>query len=282
MRGPLGAHVVRCAEGGRVVDDRAATEAAAGDELHLALGGGLGSQGVEIEEPGLLAAVEVALVVEATGLEDDDVEPGRGEHPGRRTAAGTAADHHHVAGQVRVTGDGQRGDRRGRRVGADAERAGIAHPVPQGRAAGHVVGEQGGALEALEECALRADAGVRQRQQDRLALRLAELREPSRPPGQCEPEGTGVPRVEERLELAHLAGARVGLRDPEGQLVRSDLGRGRDPVAAGGERVGDETHRPDLPRGERHGPTVGPVMETREDFADSLVVLKGTDPSALS
>jgi hypothetical protein len=151
--GPLLTDVVGRPERRRVVHDGAAAEAAAREEGDLAVGRRLRCERVEVEEPRLLAAVEVALVVVVARLEDDDVEAGRGQDAGRRAAAGAGADDDHVTGELRVRGRPQRGQLRRRYVVAGAERSRIAHRVPDRRSAAKVVGKERRTLERPEESA---------------------------------------------------------------------------------------------------------------------------------
>ena len=128
---PFLAHLVGCAERGRVVDDGAAAEARAGEQPDALVVAGLRRAQVESCCRAVTSeTVEVGVVVIAAHLEDDDVEPGRGEHAGRGAPTRARADDNDVAAEVRIGGDLERlqGLRRG--VGLLAERTREAHRLP--------------------------------------------------------------------------------------------------------------------------------------------------------
>ena len=92
VRGPLLAHVVGRPERGRVVDGRAAAEAAARQQADaLVVRRGAPAVHVHAAVALELAAVEVLVVVVAARLEHDHVEAGRRQHAGRRAAARSRA-----------------------------------------------------------------------------------------------------------------------------------------------------------------------------------------------
>src|SRR4029077_1391350 len=89
---------------GRVVDDGAAAETAAGNQGDRAVGGGgVSPLEVQLAHHGKLELIEVGLVVVAALLQYDDVLPGRRQLARYDTATSTGSDHDRVAGQRRVT-----------------------------------------------------------------------------------------------------------------------------------------------------------------------------------
>src|SRR5437764_59908 len=87
LRGPLGSDLLRRRERGRVIDDRAAAEARAGDQRNALIDRAARRRLVVTGDRGELGAVEVLIVVIATGLDHDHVEPGARQPGGRGPAA---------------------------------------------------------------------------------------------------------------------------------------------------------------------------------------------------
>ena len=221
---PSSCHSARTSSGvrndGRVVDDRAATEAGTRDQADaLVVGRRRAAAAVEAPEAGPLGAVEVALRPVAARLEHDDVEPRRREHGRGDASARARADHADVALQLEPAADVERLEARRGRVVAHPERPRVADLLP---AAGKHVRERERRLpQRLEAGAHQRDRAVAPGTQHGLAPSLREPREPGQP--RAEEQLQPLPlrerqivleRVEDRRRHALLDGSRgEGLAD---------------------------------------------------------------------
>ena len=171
---PLCPYLVRRPERRRVVDDRPTAQAGPGDQADpLVVRRRRPAAAVEAPEAGPLGAVEVAFRPVAARLEDDDVEPGGGEHGRRDTPAGARADHTDVALELEPPGAVQRLEARCRRVVARPERPRVADLLPP--AGEHVRVRERRLPERLEAGAHQRDGAVAPPAQHGLP---AGLREP--------------------------------------------------------------------------------------------------------
>ena len=133
---PLRSDVVGRPERRRVVDDRAAAEAGAGDQADaLVVGRRRPATAVEAPEAGPLGAVEVALRPVAARLEHDDVQPRRREHGRGDAPARARADHTDVALQLQPGTDVERREARRGRVVARLRAVRGSRSPPTGREA---------------------------------------------------------------------------------------------------------------------------------------------------
>ena len=116
MVGPFLTQPIRSAEAGRVVDQGAATKAAAGDQRDRRVGGRREpALVVELSHHGELELVEVGLVVITPFLQHDHVLACRGELGRHHATACTRTDHDRVAAQRGVTVECRGSDALGRR-----------------------------------------------------------------------------------------------------------------------------------------------------------------------
>ncbi len=252
---PLRAHVVRRPERGRVVDGRAAAEAGAGQQPDALIGGRHAAAG-RVQPPVALelAAVEVLVVVVAAGLEDDDVQPGGRQHGRGGAAARARADHAHVAVEHGVAVDGKRLQSACAAARQPAQRPAVAHGLPGGirtaaRPGDEVVHDEHRAPQRLERGTAEREPAVAPRQQRALALTGGQRRESPRPPGQ----GGGAERRERQRERAAIRRPRRPRHGLEDRFGDAELGRRRQTVAAGRERVADRVERPPPARAQREG-----------------------------
>ena len=193
---PLREHVVRRAEGGRVVDDGAAAQARAGDQRDaLVVRRGRAAAAVEPAQAGPLRTVEVAFGPVAAGLEHDHVEAGLGEHGGRDAASCPGADDADVAVELEPVPDLERLEPGSGCVSTDAGRPGIADLLP---AAGQEVGERERRLPQ------RLEAGPEQRHRA-----VAPQPQHRFPPRLREAGVAGEPRPEQQEQPLPLAGGQI-------------------------------------------------------------------------
>ena len=190
---PLLEHVVGGAERGRVVDDRAAAEAGAGDQADaLVVGRRSAAAAVEPPERGSLDAVEVPFRPVPALLEHDDVEARRGEHGRRDAAARSGADDADVALELELAARLNRLQPWRGRVLARSERAGIADLLPPARE--HVREGERRLSQRLEARPHQRDGTVAPAAQHRLAPFARELRVAGKPGAQEEQQPLALPR----------------------------------------------------------------------------------------
>jgi hypothetical protein len=270
LSGPFLAHVLGSAERGRVVDDRAATEARTGDQADALVVRRGGSSHVEAGERPVLAAVEVLVVIVVARFEHDHVETCPSQHASGGAATGARADDHDVAAQLAVAqhrGQGQRLRRRAHQlpkwaVVADRVPGGIATAVAPGD---DVVEEQRGLAQRLEDRPALRQAGVGPGPKHALAL-LARHRAEAAPAARAErTEQRRVPQREQAGELL-LLGLATRVDGGEYRLGNSELAGSRKPIPVGAERLADLLERLALTGRELHSPTLfEPVFPRRHD-----------------